>query len=126
MRNETFWVGMTACMLGFGLLMALGVALSGCATANTVATIEQVDADGASESVEFRSTGMVSWGSKQELQRGDLDYTWGDTQHFKAGGRATNQVSSDPLSAIVGDVLNKLIDRVVPIPTLPVIEPEER
>ena len=126
MRNETFWVGMTACMLGFGLLMALGVALSGCATANTVATIEQVDADGASESVEFRSTGMVSWGSKQELQRGDLDYTWGDVEHFQAGGRATNQESSDPMTAIMGEVIKTLLDRMMPIPALPVIEPEER
>ncbi len=103
--------------LGLTLLVLL---LAGCATAQTEARISQTDPDGFTESVEFKTSGVVTWGSSQDLQRGDLDYTWGEGEHFKAGGSATNQQAADPVT----DILVRLVERLMPPPPVVVPEPE--
>lgn len=103
-------------VLGISLVVLL---LAGCATARTDARISQTDADGFTESVEFTTRGVVTWGSSQDLQRGDLDYTWADGA-FRAGGSATNQRAADPVT----DVLVRLIEKLMPQPAA-VPEPTE-
>lgn len=90
---------------------------AGCATAGTHASISQTSPDGFTESVEFTTSGVVTWGSKQDLQKGDLLYTWGDEGGtFGAGGQAVGQVSADPITALTVELLRTLIERAIPIP----------
>ena len=98
-------------------VLLCGLLLVGCATARTDAIVRTQTEDGFVEEVEFSNKGVVTWGSSQELQRGDLDYTWGTNEHFKAGGSATNQQSVDPVTAITADLLRTLIDRAIPAPS---------
>ena len=103
-------------VLGISLIIVL---MAGCATATTEARISQTDADGFTEQVEFTTSGVVTWGSSQELQRGDLDYTWADGA-FRAGGSATGQQAADPIT----DILVRLVERLMPPPQAAAPEPE--
>lgn len=96
--------GRVSCLLA-------GIALAGCAFAGTQARIIQTDPQGFTEDVEFQTRGVVTWGSSQELQRGDLDYTWGEGEHFRAGGSATRQESEDPVTDVLVRLVDKLLER---------------
>lgn len=108
---------LTICTSLVTLLLLCMCLVIGCATAGTHASISQTSPDGYTEVVEFETNGVVTWGSKQDLQKGDLLYTWGDEGGtFGAGGEAVGQVSADPMTELTVRLLERAIERAFPVP----------
>lgn len=100
------------------IVLALAL-LGGCATTKTFNSISNTDPDGVTETVEFKTTGRVTLGSKQKLSEGEFSYEWDGWDGIgggkvSAGGRGVDQQSESATDLINGVVATvKLVGQLM-------------